>query len=119
MSDDTIASEHKACADTCVRVEHGSDQQQNTYLTPEQRSLRASIAAHTSWAKTRDRAGRTAAARDARFQKWVDEAREIHKDYDVSEEFVLDVARHLQTAFMKRMALQSAKARAARKAADG
>lgn len=92
-------------------------------LTPEQRRLRASLGAHTSWANTRDRRARTAAAREARWQKWLDEAREIHKGYDVTEEFIEDVARHLQTAAMKRMALKSARARAAkaeaRKAAAG
>ncbi|GHF83441.1 hypothetical protein FHX82_006466 [Amycolatopsis bartoniae] len=44
-------------------------------LTPEQRRLRAQIAAHVSWANTQDRAARTAAARKAavdRFHKQVD-----------------------------------------------
>jgi len=92
-------------------------------LTPEQRRLRASLGAHTSWANTRDRRARTAAAREARWQKWLDEARKIHEGYDVSDEFIEDVARHLQKAHMQRMALKSARARAAkageRKAASG
>lgn len=44
-------------------------------MTPAQRSLRAKIAAHTSWANTKDRAARTAAARRAalgRFEHEVD-----------------------------------------------
>jgi hypothetical protein len=44
-------------------------------LTPAQRSLRARVAAHTSWASTSDRAARTAAARKAandRFARQVD-----------------------------------------------
>lgn len=44
-------------------------------MTPAQRTLRAKIAAHTSWANTTDRAARTAAARKAahdRFAKQVD-----------------------------------------------
>ncbi len=44
-------------------------------LTPEHRSLRASLAAHESWAYTHDRAARTANARkaaDDRFEKQVD-----------------------------------------------
>lgn len=43
--------------------------------TPAQRSLRAKIAAHASWARTSDRASRTAAARQAatdRFERRVD-----------------------------------------------
>jgi hypothetical protein len=44
-------------------------------LTPAQRSLRARIAAHASWANTSDRSARTAAARRAaldRFERQVD-----------------------------------------------
>lgn len=44
-------------------------------MTPAQRSLRARVAAHTSWANTSDRAARTANARQAsvaRFEKLVD-----------------------------------------------
>lgn len=46
-----------------------------TQLTPEQRSLRAQIAVHTSWANTSDRSARTAKAREgalARFERQVD-----------------------------------------------
>jgi hypothetical protein len=44
-------------------------------LTPEQRVLRAKIAAHTGWAKTKDRTARTQPGRDAfraRFEEQVD-----------------------------------------------
>jgi hypothetical protein len=44
-------------------------------MTPAQRTLRARVAAHTSWANTSDRAARTARARQAatdRFEKLVD-----------------------------------------------
>jgi hypothetical protein len=44
-------------------------------LTPAQRSMRAQIAAHASWANTTDRAARTAAASRAfndRFARQVD-----------------------------------------------
>lgn len=46
----------------------------DTRLTPEQRSLRAKVAAHTSWAHTENRAARTAARRAAlgRFERQVD-----------------------------------------------
>jgi hypothetical protein len=39
-------------------------------LTPAQRSLRARIAAHASWANTSDRSARTAAARKAALDKF-------------------------------------------------
>ena len=87
-------------------------------LTPEQRRVRASLGAHTSWANTRDRQGRTAAAREARWQRYVDKAREIHKDHAVTEDFILNAAEHLRQADMRRMALASVKARS-RKAGDG
>ncbi|WP_089957678.1 hypothetical protein [Lentzea xinjiangensis] len=44
-------------------------------MTPAQRSLRARVAAHTSWANTSDRGARTSKARQAamdRFEKLVD-----------------------------------------------
>jgi len=44
-------------------------------MTPAQRSLRARVAAHVSWANTTDATARTAAARKAandRFEKQVD-----------------------------------------------
>lgn len=49
-------------------------------LTPTQRTTRAKIAAHTSWANTSDRAARTAPARQAahdRFEKQVDPEGEL------------------------------------------
>lgn len=84
-----------------------------TRLTPAQRTLRAQIAAHTSWANTTDRQERTQKARDAaqgRFEREVD------------PEGVLDPierlkrAQNARTAFYKSMALKSAQARARRKA---
>ncbi|WP_460407456.1 hypothetical protein [Actinophytocola sediminis] len=47
----------------------------STNMTPEQRTLRARIAAHTQWANESNRTARTAAARKAaadRFEKQVD-----------------------------------------------
>lgn len=44
-------------------------------LTPEERSLRARMAAHESWARTGDRSARTAPARKAamdRYERQVD-----------------------------------------------
>lgn len=39
-------------------------------LTPEQRSMRARLAAQTRWANTTDRSAATQAARDALAAKW-------------------------------------------------
>lgn len=75
---------------------------------PEDRSLRARIAAHESWAQTDDRTARTAPARaalDARFLERAggDPVR----------------AAHLRKAHFARLALASAKARRGAAAARG
>lgn len=74
--------------------------QRSTPPSSTERALKASVAAHTSWANTTDRTARTAnarAARDARFleQAGGDPVR----------------AEHLRKAYFKRLALQSAQAR--------
>ena len=79
-------------------------------LTPEQRRLRASLGAHTSWANTKDRRARTAAAREARWQRYITRAREI-QGADASEDVVAAAAEHLRRADLQRMALESARAR--------
>lgn len=43
-------------------------------MTPTERKLAAQLAAHTSWANTTDRTARTAKARAAMTQKFLDEA---------------------------------------------
>lgn len=69
--------------------------------TPKsERSLIASIAAHESWANTPDRAARTAKARAALEQKFLDQA-----DGDPVR------AEHLRKAHFQRLALRSAAAR--------
>ena len=68
--------------------------------TPTERTLRASIAAHESWAATEDRAARTAPARAALDQKFLDAA-----DGDPVR------AAHLRKAHFQRLALKSAQAR--------
>jgi hypothetical protein len=82
-------------------------------MTPEQRRLRAQLAAHESWARTPDPASRTAKARAAAEGRWEAKARELHPDGDA--ELIVRVAAHLKRAHFARMALASAKAR--RKAA--
>jgi hypothetical protein len=81
-------------------------------LNPEQRSLRARIAVQTSWANTLDPTSRTAKARaaaDGRFEK---QARELHPN--ATNEQIARVAKHLKSAHFSRMALASAKSRAAK-----
>jgi hypothetical protein len=81
-------------------------------LTPQQRSRRARIAAHASWANTTDRAGRTAAATAsflARFERQVDPLGVLEPG--MREQMAL----HARRAYMLRLAERSAKAR--RKAA--
>ena len=69
-------------------------------LPASERSLSASIAAHESWAATTDRTARTAPARAALNQKFLDAA---HGDPVKAE--------HLRKAHYKRLALKSARAR--------
>ncbi|RYP84620.1 hypothetical protein EKO23_15260 [Nocardioides guangzhouensis] len=68
--------------------------------SPAERRLAGQIAAHESWARTPDRAARTAKARAAFFQKFLDEA-----GGDPVR------AEHLRMAHYARLALASAKAR--------
>lgn len=74
---------------------------------PTERQLRASIAAHESWAQTTDRAGRTAPARAALEQKFLDAA-----GGDPVR------AEHLRKAHFQRLALKSAQARRKKREQD-
>lgn len=74
-------------------------------MTESERRLRASIAAHESWASTPNRSARTAPARRALDQKFLDQA-----GGDPVR------AEHLRKAHFQRLALKSARAR--RKAAE-
>lgn len=68
--------------------------------TASERSLAASIAAHTSWANTTDRTARTAKARASLSARFLEQA---------SGDPVR--AEHLRRAHFKRLALKSAQAR--------
>ncbi|MEV7394898.1 hypothetical protein [Streptomyces sp. NPDC091215] len=81
-------------------------------MNPQDRSLRASLAAHTSWANTLDPASRTAKARAAANDRFEKQAREKHPD--ATAEQILRVAKHLRKAYFQRLALASAKARRAK-----
>ncbi len=69
-------------------------------LTPTERTLRARLAAHESWANTDDRSARTAAARAAHDAKFLRLA-----DGDPVR------AEHLRKAHYTRLALKSSQAR--------
>jgi hypothetical protein len=71
-----------------------------TALPPDQRRLRAQIAAETSWANTLDRRARTSKARAALDQKFLDQA-----DGDPVR------AEHFRRAYYKRLAFKSVQAR--------
>ena len=85
----------------------------STALTPEQRALRARLAAHESWASTTDRSARTAAARKALEDRFVREARERFGDLPPDE--LARRAEHLKRAHMTRLALASSRARSSRR----
>lgn len=84
-------------------------------MNPQDRSLRASLAAHTSWANTLDPASRTAKARAAANGRFEREARELHPD--ATDDQIARAAEHLKKAHFKRLALASAQARRAKKSA--
>lgn len=69
-------------------------------IPASERKLRASLAAHTSWANTTDRSARTAPARRALDEKFLAEA-----GGDPVR------AEHLRKAHFQRLALKSAQAR--------
>ena len=74
--------------------------QRHSSLTAAERSLRAQVAAHESWAGTHDRSARTANARSAFEDKFLAQA-----DGDPQR------AESLRKAYFARLALRSAKAR--------
>ncbi|GFG94288.1 hypothetical protein MTIM_01670 [Mycobacterium timonense] len=82
--------------------------------TPLQRSLAAQIASHESWAKTADRAARTAAAREAAFKRFENL---VDPDGVLPPGVRTKMAEHARQAHYKRMALKSAKVRRLRASA--
>jgi hypothetical protein len=77
-------------------------------LTPSERSLRSQIAVHESWARTPDRAARTANARRAaldRFERQVDPEGALLPAERAKR------AEHARKAYFARLALKSAQAR--------
>jgi hypothetical protein len=83
-------------------------------LNAQQRTRRARIAAHASWANTADRQGRTAQATTAflaRFERQVDPLGVLEPEIRAT------MAGHARRAYMLQLAEKSAMAR--RRAADG
>lgn len=80
-------------------IDQGTEPEEVT-VTPSESKLRSQIAAHLSWANTDDRPARTAKARAALDQKFLDQA-----DGDPIR------AEHLRKAYFARLALKSAQAR--------
>lgn len=81
-------------------------------LSPEQRVLRARLAAHTSWANTDDRAARTQAARDRFNERFL---READPDGLLPESERQRRADQLRRAYFARLQLKSSQARRRRK----
>lgn len=78
-------------------------------LTPEQRTLRARMAVHKSWANTADPSARTAPGRAAAMGKFEKRARELHPDAD--EQTIARVAASLKSEHFTRLSFLAAKAR--------
>jgi hypothetical protein len=77
-------------------------------LTVSERSLRARLAVHASWARTPDRSARTAPARKAARDRF---EREVDPDGTLDSSERARRAHHAMHAHMTRMALRSVQAR--------
>lgn len=77
-------------------------------LTPTERTLRARLAAHASWANTADRSARTAPARRAYMKRF---ERQVDPDGSLDSAERARRAEHAMRAHMTRAALKSAQAR--------
>lgn len=79
-------------------------------ITPEEKSQRMRLAAHKSWARTRDRSARTEAARTASHRtRFVEKAR--RENPDATEQQIEQIAESLRRAFYTELGLRSAQAR--------
>ena len=82
-------------------------------LTPAEMSLRGQLAAHESWARTRDRAARTAKARQAALDRF---ERQVDPEGELLPAERAKLAEHARKAYFARLALKSAQARRRRAA---
>jgi len=85
-------------------------------LTPEQRSLRARMAAHARWSKAKDRAAELAKARETFMSRF---EQEVDPNGEMTPEARALAAESARKAYFARPAFKSATTRAARKAAQG
>jgi hypothetical protein len=85
-------------------------------MTPEQRRMRASLAANEMWARTPDRSTRTAPARKAALDRF---ERQVDPDGVLPIQERAKRAENARKAFYLRLALRSSRARAKRKQKGG
>jgi hypothetical protein len=79
-------------------------------LDTNERSMRMRIASYHSWAQTKDRSARTAAARKrSHHTRFIEKARELHPDG--TEEQIAAAAEALKSAHYRELALKSAQSR--------
>lgn len=88
-----------------------SDLTQRTGLTPEQRVMRARIAAHTRWSKVRDRQAATEAGRRAAMERF---ERQVDPDGTMDPETRAKLAASAKSAYFQQLAFASSKARTRR-----
>lgn len=81
-------------------------------LPPSERTLRASIAAHESWARTEDRSARLAPARRAFADSFADQ---VDPDHRLPEAERARRAENARRAHYQRLALKSAQVRRRRR----
>lgn len=77
-------------------------------LSPSERTLRARLAAHESWARTEDRVARTAPGNRALLDRF---EREVDPEGRLDPVERAKRARNAKTAYFTRLALKSAQAR--------
>ncbi|MDI3315904.1 MAG: hypothetical protein QJR12_16990 [Mycobacterium sp.] len=81
-------------------------------MTPQQRVLRARIAAHVRWSRCEDRAAATAPARAAFNDRW---ERQVDPDGVLDPHERAIRAEHARKAYFTALAMKSVKARARKK----
>jgi len=79
-------------------------------MTPEQRKLRAQLAANTRWSRERNRGEATRVARDKFNQRFDDE---VDPNRELDPQLRSKLAENARTAYFKRLALRSSRARQA------
>lgn len=77
-------------------------------LTPAERSMRARLGAHASWARTTDRTARTAAARSAALRRFEEQ---VDPEGQMVPEERHRLAEHARKAHMLKLSMAAAKAR--------